>query len=415
MKKFYVESYGCTMNQGEGKFLFKELTNLGYTPCRSAEEADLVVLNTCTVVETTELRMLRRLSELRSQGKEMVLTGCMAKVQNEVLSASSPASLIIPPQEYDQFSEKISQRYGGSPKKVYIPSETTAILPISQGCMGSCTYCITRFARGSLHSFPEEQLLAEFQTMISSGVKEVLLTSQDIASYGKDRGSDICSLLELLLEEEGNFRIRLGMMNPEHAIPLKERLLDLMRDRRLYRFLHIPVQSGSDRILSHMGRRYSVADFVSFVEEVHRQYPEMSIATDMIVGFPGENEEDHILSLNLLEKIRPDIINITRFSPRPGTAAATMPDRPHGRISKARSREMAALHMRLGKMNNNLLVGNVEEVMVTEHGRGDTMISRTDSYKPVVIPAGPFLGQRLKVRLTAATPTHLFGEPVDSA
>ncbi len=411
--KFYVESYGCTMNQGEGGELSRRMAASGHSPQASADDAELVVLNTCTVVETTELRMLRRLRELRSQGKEVVLTGCMAKVQAPSLAAASPESIIVAPQEYPSFSERLRSRYGdgGPPQRPLPPGP--AIIPIAQGCRGACSYCITRFARGGLRSVPVEDIEERFLEAIGRGAKEVLLTSQDNGCYGLDIGSDLPSLLDALLKHEGEHRIRLGMMNPEHFLPIADELLQRMEDRRVYRFLHLPLQSGSDPVLKAMGRRYSPRDFIFAVEKAREAFPGISLSTDVIVGFPGETEEDHRASVRLLQQARPDIINVTRFSPRPGTEAASMPGAPHGRVSKARSREMSSLRMSLGEGINKELVGKELDALVSEHGSEGSMICRSDCYRPVVIPTGPGVGERLKLRIVDAAPTHLFGEPAD--
>lgn len=414
--KVHVESYGCTMNKGEGHGLSRDLASSGHNPCSSSEDADIIILNTCTVVETTELRMLRRMQELRSQGKEVVVTGCMAKVQGQAIEAVSPGSLIVPPSDYPHFRERFVHRYGdGDDHSNMIQTLTgaTAIIPIAQGCLGSCTYCITRHARGTLKSHSVEDIVERFKQELDDGAKELLLSSQDCAAYGMDIGTDLASLLGSLLEFSGEHRIRLGMMNPENLIRITDRLLDVMEDVRVYRFFHIPVQSGSDKILRSMGRRYATEDFISLVDVIRSRYPSASIATDSIVGFPGEDDRDHGMSLELMRSVEPDIINVTRFSPRPGTLAADLPERPHGRVSKARSREMTALRFMIGDEKNSRFINGTMDVTVSENGSKGTMICRTDCYRPVVLPSGPKMGERLTVRITGSARTHLFGEPVD--
>lgn len=414
--KVHVESYGCTMNKGEGHGLSRELASSGHEPCSSSEDADIIIINTCTVVETTELRMLRRMQELRSQGKEVVVTGCMAKVQGEAIKEATPGSLIIPPSDYPDFQNIFKGRYGcgdTETSREAVLTKTTSIIPIAQGCLGSCTYCLTRHARGGLRSHSIEEITARFKQELEDGAQEVLLSSQDCAAYGSDIGTDLASLLESLLRFEGDHRIRLGMMNPENLMRIADRLLDVMQDARVYRFFHVPVQSGSEKVLRSMGRKYGPREFIRLVDLIRESFPTASIATDSIVGFPGEDDDDHQRSIDMMHRIQPDIINVTRFSPRPGTVAADLPDRPHGRISKARSREMTALRFSIGDMKNASFVGGVMDVTVSENGSKGTMICRTGCYRPVVVPHGPVLGERLKVRITGSARTHLFGEPVD--
>ncbi len=414
--KVHVESYGCTMNQGEGHGLSRDLAISGHCTCSSSEDADIIILNTCTVVETTEIRMLRRMQELRSQGKEVVVTGCMAKVQEEVIEEMSPGSLIIPPSDYTRFREIFTHRYGCgdlSEPKLQTTTDATSIIPIAQGCLGSCTYCITRHARGTLVSQSIDEITARFKKELEAGAKEILLASQDCAAYGTDTGTDLVALLKTLLRFDGDHRIRLGMMNPESLMRIADRLLDVMDDARVYRFFHIPVQSGSVKILRSMGRRYTPDEFVTLVDVIRSRCPSASIATDSIVGFPGETEEDHDMSMAIMRRVEPDIINVTRFSPRPGTPAADLPGRPHGRISKARSREMTALRFTIGDEKNATLVGGQMEVTVSENGSKGTMICRSDCYRPVVVPSGPMLGGNIWVMITGSARTHLFGQPVD--
>ena len=360
--------------------------------------------------------MLRRLQELRSQGKQVVVTGCMAKVQGKAIEEAFPGSLIVPPCDYPHFRERFVHRYGcgDNPSSIlHKLTGATSIIPIAQGCLGSCTYCITRHARGSLQSHSIEDITGRFKQELDDGAKEILLSSQDCAAYGMDIGTDLASLLESLLKLGGDHRIRLGMMNPENLMRIADRLLDVMGDVRVYRFFHIPVQSGSDKILRSMGRRYTAEEFVALVDVIRSRYPSASIATDSIVGFPGEDDEDHDMSIGLMQRVEPDIINVTRFSPRPGTSAAELPDRPHGRISKARSREMTALRFAIGDDKNATLVGGQMEVTVSENGSEETLICRSDCYRPVVISSGPTLGDKIKVMITGSARTHLFGEPVD--
>lgn len=413
--RYFVDSYGCTMNHGEGRQLSARLSQLGHEEVLHPQDADLVVLNTCTVIGTTERKMLRRLSELESQGKKVVVTGCMAKAQPLLLQERSSDVVILAPEDYGSFPDLVRESFGCSAPRPLPPAAVTEVLPIAQGCLGACTYCITRLARGSLRSHPLDDLRQEFDLLLDRGAKEIHLSAQDTACYGLDIGSDLPSLLRLLLQRPGDYRLRIGMMNPDRALPILDDLLDAMRDPRVYKFLHVPLQSGSDKVLARMGRRYSYDDFKAIVAKARSAFSDFSLAIDVINGFPGEEEDDHLLTLQALEELRAETVNVTRFSPRPGTPAASFPGLPHGRVSKARSRQTTDLRFQLADGRNADRMGHVLPVLTTERGKGGSTIARTESYRPVAISESLPLGQVVTVRITGHAPTHLFGERLDAS
>ncbi len=410
--RYFVESYGCTMNYGEGEQLSKKMDSLGHVRVDSVKEADIVILNTCTVVETTEKNMIRRMGDLKKEGKKVIVTGCMAKVQPKRIMIRLPDSIIIPPDRYDEFADLVSGEYGCSDPVSAPRYGMSAILPIAQGCLGNCSYCITRFARGHLRSYPEDELVEEFNRMLDDGAKEILITAQDTACYGKDIGTDLPHLIERFLERDGDYRIRIGMMNPNYLEPIADRLLDLMKDRRVYRFLHIPVQSGSDDVLKNMRRRYTAEGFLSMVERMREKVPDISISTDMITGFPGETDEDHRKSVELIRRLHADTVNITRFSVRPGTDAASMKGQIQGNVSKERSTELTETKMEVEYNLNRNLVGKRFHVLVTEKGKEGTVIARTENYRPVGIDEDIPLGTFIDAEVIDCASTYVTGRRV---
>ena len=409
--KFFVESYGCTMNFGEGDELAERMMALGHEPAPTADGSDIVILNTCTVVETTEKRMIKRMNELKAAGKEVIVTGCMAKAQPGRINVRLPDSLVIPPQDYVDFSRVVSERYGCQTPVENRIYNATAIIPIAQGCRGNCSYCITRFARGTLKSYPPEKIKDRFDSLIDRGVKEILITAQDTGCYGADIGTDLGELLRLLLKKEGEYRIRIGMMNPNSLRPVLDSVLDAMEDPRVYRFLHIPVQSGSDSVLKDMRRHYTSGEFFELVDRIRQRYPDLSIATDLIAGFPGETDDDHRESLALIRKLRADTINITRFSPRPGTDAFRM-EQLNGRILKERSTELTEEKNRTEADVNSALVGKRFEALVTESSADGSVIARTLNYRPIAIKENLELGTFINAEVTGSFATYLVGKRV---
>lgn len=397
------------MNHGEGWQLAERMRTMGHEPVDSVDDADIIILNTCTVVEPTEKKMIKRMGELRRSGKKVVVTGCMAKAQPNRIMIRLPDSVILPPNRYCEFDSIIKQNYGCGEMITTPDYKTSCIIPIAQGCLGNCSYCITKIARGDLSSFPENEILERFDTMIKNGVREVLVTAQDTACYGLDKNTDLAELIEKMLLREGEYRIRIGMMNPNGLEPILDKLLDAIKDPRVYKFFHMPVQSGSNEVLKNMKRHYTAERFMDIVHRIRNRYPDVSIATDMIVGFPGETDEDFEKSLNLMKELKADTINITRFSARPGTDATSM-KQVHGRISAERSAEMTKVKNEIEYRVNHALIGKRYKVLVTESGKDNTVIARTENYRPVVLENDVPLGKFLEVTITECASTYLTGK-----
>jgi MiaB-like tRNA modifying enzyme len=401
------------MNFGEGDQLSESMSAMGHEEVPSPDMADIVILNTCTVVDATEKKMIRRMSDLRRAGKEVIVTGCMAKIQAGRVMIRLPDSIIIPPEKYCDFQPMVSERYGigCSPAE---NRQGSNIIPISRGCLGNCTYCITKFARGRLTSHDPDGLVSRFDSMVGGGAKEILIAAQDTGCYGSDIGTDLPSLLKKMLKNKGDFKLRIGMMNPSSLMPIADDLLDTMEDPRVYRFLHVPVQSGSDSVLVSMNRQYSAGEFLNLIGKLRLRYPDISISTDVISGFPGETDGCHNESLRLIETLRADTVNITRFSSRPGTEAAIM-EPVHGRISKDRSAELTDLKNRVELENNQRMIGKkICRALITETGKEGTMIARTQNYRPVAICSELTEGSFVDVEITDCKPTYLIGRVLNN-
>jgi len=400
------------MNFGEGDELSEKMETLGHVLSSSAEDADIVILNTCTVVDTTEKKMIKRISDLKGLGKEVIVTGCMAKAQPQRIIIRLPDSIVLPPENYNEFSELVGERYGSQPDGRRFKSDQahncTAILPIAQGCLGNCSYCITRIARGKLKSYPVEELTEKFRTMIEHDSKEILVTAQDTGCYGRDVKTNLPKLLSEFLKIKGEYRIRIGMMNPNNLGMLDD-LLDVMDDERIYKFLHIPVQSGSNDVLKRMNRQYTAEEFKDIVKRIRARYPDMSIATDIISGFPGESDADHEKSVQLIAGLGAETVNVTRFSARPETPAFSMKEQIHGRVAKSRSRDVTNARSSAALEQNKRFVGTIHRALVTEMGKEGTVIARAGNYRPVAIAADLPLGKFVDVEITKAESTHLIG------
>ena len=291
-QRVYIETYGCRYNFGDTAKLAEILRNNGNTLVDSEEDADVVIVNTCTVVGPTERRMLRRLSQLRDH--HLYVTGCMPAVQREAIFAVCTPT-IIPP-------DAIQEKYRSVRT---VSGDGVGIVQVAQGCPGACTYCITRFARGPLRSFSLEEIRGQVRAFAERGTPEIQLTAQDVSAWGMDTGHTLADLLVDLDRIPGRHLLRVGMMNPKTVMRDLDALIAAFSGDHIFRFIHLPVQSGSDQILKRMGREYMVRDFEEIVSAFRKAFPDITLMTDMIVGFPGETEEDFAQSLDLIRKIQP--------------------------------------------------------------------------------------------------------------
>lgn len=405
----YVEAYGCTLNYGESREIEDLLAGRGWMLSSTPEGCDLIVIATCVVIETTERAMLKRLEELKDSPR-LIVTGCMATACRDKAEAVVPRASFIAPGDIEAVSAIIEDVRLGQTIRRPPRRESYGIVPIATGCLGNCAYCITKVARGELSSRSPSGIVESVRSMVSAGPIEVQLTSQDTAAYGLDIGTDLFSLVKSICAIKGDFRLRVGMMNPKTALPVTRQLAEMYREPKVFKFLHLPVQSASDEVLRHMGRNYEVADFRRIVESVRMVVPDLTLSTDIIVGYPGERDDDHRANLELIREFAPDIVNVTRFSVRPGTRAADEPGQIVGWKAKQRSREMTALRFRVALDKNRRWIGREVTALATEHGKQGTTILRTDEYKQIVVPEELQLRDFYRVEVVGATPTYLRGQ-----
>jgi threonylcarbamoyladenosine tRNA methylthiotransferase CDKAL1 len=411
----YVETYGCTANKSDERLLIGLMKYEGHQIVENLTDADVLVLLTCTVIGTTEQRMLSRLKVFQKTHKRIIVTGCMACVQADLITAIAPRASLLS-LHYIQYINDII--LGNKPdfieaKKTALPKyydTMMAPIMIAEGCRLSCTYCITHFTRGALRSFPLQEIIEDVKSAIKQGCKEIQLTAQDTASYGLDIGTNLGILLTQICALKGVFRIRVGMMNPLTLQKSLDVILPAYQHHKLYKFLHVPVQSGDDNILKKMNRGYTVKDFTELVQRFRKTIPTLTLSTDVIIGFPTETQEQFNQTLMLLKKIKPDIINITRFSARPYTIAKKMKGRIPTDIVKERSKQTTEICSRLSLEKNKEHLGKTHLVLVTEKGKKKTFTGRTEHYKQVVLREPVCLGKLVYVKIIDATPTYLVGK-----
>ena len=422
MVSFHIETYGCAANRDDSSIMKGLLSRSGFQ-LSSEEHADILIVNTCAVKHTTEQKILSRISSLRKKypGKKLVVAGCMpASGQYEFPEADgilgTNAADIL---KLIRRMEKGKAELIGKSEKLGYPkfsiSPAVQAVQISEGCLGNCAYCITKLSRGKLNSYEPEKIINEVRKAVASGMKEIWLTSQDNAVYGADIGSSLPELLRQILDEvKGHYRIRIGMANPLMPSSQFRELLDVMEDERIYKFLHLPVQSGSSEVLAIMKRGYTVGHFISLVHMSRSRWPELNLWTDMIVGHPGEAEDDFRKSMELIKEVVPDFVNVSMFSSRPGTEASRMKKIPSETI-KARSREMSRLVSRTSLTRNSSWVGWKGKVLITEWNQHhQTWMGRNYAYKQVIIKDAKKkdlkYGQWADVEIVDAIPTGIIGK-----
>jgi len=408
--KYYIETYGCVANKVDSEIIKASLEAAGWKEVGSPEEADLVLVNTCAVKLKTEEHMVSRIKKLLPYNP--VVIGCLADVNPGRLKELGVKHL-FGPRRYRELGSflgvKIPEIKAGVPKKR--ERNLIASVYIEEGCNSACTYCATRFARGRTLSFPLNNIVEEVRLAVEEGRKEIRLTGQDTGVYGMDSNSSLVELLSKILEKvPGEYRIRVGMMSPEHAIRLiDEGYLDLFKDERLYRFFHLPVQSGNNRVLSLMGRKYSAEEFRELVRKIRRRYPDALIETDVIVGFPTESWEEFLDTVKLIEELQIDVVNISRFSPRPGTPAARFRGQIPSNEMKRRSKYITEVHERVSVERYRPFVGKRQRVLVVEEGQRGWHRARLQNYRLVMVK-GVEPGDFAEVLIRDVTPRYLIAE-----
>jgi threonylcarbamoyladenosine tRNA methylthiotransferase CDKAL1 len=279
------------------------------------------------------------------------------------------------------------------------------IIPIATGCLGECTYCKTRFARGKLFSYDPKAIKQQFESALAEGIKEIWLTSQDCGAYGKDINSSLPELLNELLEVKGDYRIRLGMLNPNHALEFLDGLVIILKHPNMFKFIHLPVQAGSNKVLKAMNRKYTIEEFVKIVKKLRKEIPMLTIATDIICGFPDESEEDFNKTYELLEKLKIPVVNITKFCPRKGTPAFRLA-KLNTKIVKKRSKQLVDLQARI--IDNKEWVGWKGKIIIDENGKDGSVVGRNDYYKPVILKDSKIrIGSVIKVEITCSKQHYL--------
>jgi MiaB-like tRNA modifying enzyme len=421
MANIYIEIYGCSNSQAEAEMMAGLLKQAGFEIVDSDKKADLIIIVTCYVKTPTEQKILFRIKELSK--KKLIIAGCMPEeIYNKLIDIAPKASLLSTHhikeivQAVDKTLEGKRVEYLGESNeiKLCLPkvrrNSVIDIVPISSGCNSHCYYCCVRLVKGKLFSYPKEMIVKEIESSLKEGCKEIWLTAQDTASYGLDKGAKLPELLNDISNIPGKFFVRVGMMNLKNVIPIASDIVKAFQNEKIYKFIHLPIQSGSDNVIALMNRAYKVSQFEEIVK-MFRDSFNCQVWTDVIVGYPTEKEEDFSKTLEFIRKIRPDWINVSKFGIRPGTEAAKLKPLPTD-IVKERSRIASELVRKISLEKNQEWIGWEGEILVSEKGnQPNQWIGRNFAYKPVLVESrnNPF-GKIVRVKITEVSHSHLSGK-----
>jgi len=433
--KFYIETFGCQQNEADSERLAGLCIEMGYLPADSVEEAKLILFNTCAIREHAEKKALSIIGEtkhIRERDPRVIIGvgGCMVSQRHRAdqLKNSNPyVAFTFDTGSVSALPELVLGALRGEKRK-FIIGENKGItegipthcktpykawLSIMYGCNNFCSYCIVPYVRGRERSRKREDIIAEARVLIEGGAKDITLLGQNVNSYGRDTGDDIASLLRALCRLEGDFRLRFMTSHPKDASD--ELIAAMAEEEKIVPHFHLPVQSGSDRILEKMNRKYTRQKYLSIIEKLRRAIPDVSITSDIIVGFPGETEKDFEDTLSLLREARYDMIFSFIYSPREGTPAAKMPDQiPHA-VSAERYRRLCELQDSITEERNARFVGRTLRVLCEDVSKFDEtrLTGRADTPRPTHFEGGrELIGRMVNVEICESDIFNLNGKIV---
>ncbi len=418
MAKIWVEAYGCSASFADSEMISGLIVNGGHTLAANSSESDLNLIVTCSVKDATANKMIYRIKQLKS--KPLVVAGCLPKAEKTTVEKFSDNASMLGPNSLGKTLSVIEATLKGKKavaledtdlSKVGIPkirlNPTVGIVEIATGCMSECTFCQTKLSKGDLRSFRIGDIVRQINIEVEEGCKEIWLSSTDNGCYGLDIGADLSILVNSVSDISRDFKIRVGMMNPMYMPRIRDGLLKSFENDKVYKFLHIPVQSGNDKVLNDMKRGHTAKTFRDAVKKFRDKFPNFTISTDVIVGFPSENNEDFEDTVQLLQETRPDVVNLSKYSKRPGTEAATWKQIDASEVRR-RSKQIYDLCRKISHENNLKWIGWTGNVLFNEKIE-DVVRGRNFAYKPILVKDCVEVGEKHQVTITDVTNHSLLG------
>lgn len=428
-RSIYIETYGCQMNFADTEIINGILNEQGYELAKDMEGADAIFMNTCAIRDNAEQRIYGRLSNfehLKRGNPHLVIgiLGCMAeRLRNNLLEKKSIVDIVCGPDEYRKLPALIDEAFQGekgirtqlSRVETYddiVPMRTEGIsawVSVMRGCDKFCTFCVVPFTRGRERSRTLDGVVHEVRELATRGFREVTLLGQNVNSYS-DGDHDFSDLLSAVAAVDAQLRVRFTTSHPQD---MSDRLIEAIAAHdNICSYIHLPFQSGSDRVLELMNRTYSRAHYLALVRRIRERIPGVSLSTDIIAGFPTETERDHEDTLSLLEEVRFDGAFMFKYSPRENTRAWKMGDDVPDQVKGRRLEEIISLQRRISYEINQSLIGTCERILLEGPSKrsDEEWMGRTDTNKSVIIPRGKFsAGDYADVRIHSATSATLFG------
>ena len=420
--KVYIESYGCTFNKADAQIMAGVLNENNIDLVDTIDEADVIIVNTCYVKLPTENKVVYKIQQLQEKfpEKKIIVGGCMVEIDPEKLDSIGPNCSWIGPHQLNKTADVVKQTYCGEIVREYGLSKESKvgvakvtdgslihIIQICEGCLGACTFCCTRFARGPLNSYPISDIVEEARQAIENGAREIQLTAQDTAAFGRDSGEKLSDLIKEVANLDGDFRVRVGMMHPKNILDDVDEIIDAIKLPKVYNFIHLPIQSGSDKVLKEMRRGHDVDQYIEIVNKFESEIPDLTLATDIIVGYPTETDDDFLKTIELLENVGPSLIHLSKYQHRKGAISSSLKEIPHD-VMKKRSKFISEIKSEITQSENEELLDSYQNALVVEVGSKGGFIAKTDSYIPVIID-DVNLGDFVRVKITDATATYLKG------
>ena len=427
--RIFIKTFGCSHNASDSEYMAGILSSEGYQIVSSLESSDITIINSCTVKSPSQAAFLNTVTKSKSFNKKVIVGGCVPQAERNIPGLESCS--IVGVSQIDKIDYIVEKTLEGNVVRFLenktLPSlllpkirrnKYIEIIPISQGCLGSCTYCKTKQARGKLISYPIEHIVQACKNAWNNNAKELWITSEDTGVYGRDIGTNLPNLLvEILKEIPSDVMIRIGMANPPYILENVNSMIKVLNHPNVYSFIHIPVQSGSNSVLDKMLREYTIEEFNFLCDKFIEGVPDITIATDIICGFPTETKDNFEETLNLVEKYKFPVINISQFYPRPGTVAAKWKKIDTKEVHN-RSKALAELfgsyshYKHLLNTKQRVWIHDINEE--EKNKEENMMVAHNKSYVKILVPKDEKLyGKELIVKITQICKWHCVGEIID--
>jgi len=415
----YIETFGCSANQNNSEILAGLLTQSGYQITNNKDIADTVILNTCVVKNTTENKIKRKIQDLGNSDKMTIVTGCMPDSDSKSITKLNPRALQLSSHNIKSVVQLIQNKSlpiinnQNNEEKILLPkiplNKLISITQILEGCLSSCTFCKTKLAKGNVFSYPQDKIIKSIENDLKNGAKEVWITSQGNACYGMDRGKqELPELVENILKLPFRFKLRIGMMNPHHLYPILDEMIELYKNPKVYKFLHLPIQSSSNKVLKSMKRPYEIEKVEEMIKKFKENFPDMIISTDIIVGYPTENNEDHKMNIEFLKKHRLSVTNLSKFSKHKGTAAENLDELPISILNK-RNKELMNLLRQIAFESKEKYLETIIPVFINKK-INDIYEGKDNNYNTVIVNSKDnIFGKRVNVKINRRGVFHLMG------